>query len=399
MNFIKRERYIDLVKPFLGVSLIKVLTGQRRVGKSYLLYQLIELIKQLDPNANIIYINKELYEFDFIKDYKSLNSYFEDNRQTDQNNYFFIDEIQEIDEFEKCLRSIQAKKEAEIFITGSNAQLLSGELSTFLSGRYVEIKVFGLSYREFLHFRNLKKGTKSFNDYIKFGGLPGLVHFQLEERAVYDYLRNIYSAILFKDVVKRHNIRNVAFLENLIQFLADHVGSIVSAKKVSDFLKSQKVNLSPSVVINYLDFLKDAFFLFKVQRWDLVGKKVFEIGEKYYFEDLGLRHSVVGFRQSDINKILENIVFIHLKVAGYDVRIGWENGREIDFICEKNGEKLYIQVAYLIATDEVRDREFGNLLRVNDNYPKIVLSMDDFTDGTYLGIKQENIIDFIYKLA
>jgi len=399
MEFIKRSTYIDLIKPFLGVSLIKVLTGQRRVGKSYLVYQLIELIKQTDPDANIIYINKELYEFDFIKDYKSLNAYFEDNRQAEKNNYFFIDEIQEIEEFEKCLRSIQAKKEAEIFITGSNAKLLSGELSTFLSGRYVEIKVYGLSYREFLNFRNLEKGTKSFNDYIKFGGLPGLVHFDLEERTVYDYLRNIYSAILFKDVVKRHNIRNVAFLENLIQFLADHVGSIVSAKKVSDFLKSQKVNLSPSVVINYLDFLKDAFFIFKVQRWDLVGKKVFEIGEKYYFEDLGLRHSVVGFRQSDINKILENIVFIHLKIAGYDVRIGWENGREIDFICEKNGEKLYIQVAYLIATDEVKDREFGNLLRINDNYPKVVLSMDDFTDATYLGIKQENIVDFIYNIA
>ena len=399
MEFITRSAYIDSIKPFLGVGLIKVFTGQRRVGKSYLLYQLIEMIKQRDPDANVIYINKELYEFDFVDDYKSLNSYFEDNKLPEKNNYFFIDEIQEIKEFEKCLRSIQAKKEAEIFITGSNANLLSGELSTFLSGRYVEIKVYGLSYREFLNFRNLKKGSKSFNDYIKFGGLPGLVHFDLEERTVYDYLRNIYSAILFKDVVKRHNIRNVAFLENLIQFLANHVGSIVSAKKVSDFLKSQKVNLSPSVVINYLDFLKDAFFIFKVQRWDLVGKKVFEIGEKYYFEDLGLRHSVVGFRQSDINKILENIVFIHLKIAGYDVRIGWENGREIDFICEKNGEKVYIQVAYLIATDEVKDREFGNLLRINDNYPKVVVSMDDFTDATYLGIKQENIVDFIYNIA
>lgn len=399
MEFITRSAYIDSIKPFFGVGLIKVFTGQRRVGKSYLLYQLIEMIKQRDPDANVIYINKELYEFDFVDDYKSLNSYFEDNKLPGKNNYFFIDEIQEIKEFEKCLRSIQAKKEAEIFITGSNANLLSGELSTFLSGRYVEIKVYGLSYREFLNFRNLKKGSKSFNDYIKFGGLPGLVHFDLEERTVYDYLRNIYSAILFKDVVKRHNIRNVAFLENLIQFLANHVGSIVSAKKVSDFLKSQKVNLSPSVVINYLDFLKDAFFIFKVQRWDLVGKKVFEIGEKYYFEDLGLRHSVVGFRQSDINKILENIVFIHLKIAGYDVRIGWENGREIDFICEKNGEKVYIQVAYLIATDEVKDREFGNLLRINDNYPKVVVSMDDFTDATYLGIKQENIVDFIYNIA
>jgi hypothetical protein len=399
MKYNTRSHYIDLIKPYLGNDLIKVFTGQRRVGKSYLIYHTMDLIMERDSDAHIIYVNKELYEFDFINDYISLNEFFESNKKESKRNYFLIDEIQEIEGFEKCLRSIQAKNEAEIFITGSNAKLLSSELSTFLSGRYVEIKVFGLSYTEFLQFRDIEKGPESFNSYIKYGGLPGLIHFPIEEKIVYDYLRNIYAAILFKDVVKRYNIRNVAFLENLVQFLANNVGSIVSAKKISDFLKSQKVNLSPVIVMNYLDFLKDAFFIFKVQRWDLAGKRIFEIGEKYYFEDLGLRHSVVGFRQSDINKILENIVFIHLKIAGYEVKVGWENGREVDFICEKNGEKLYVQVAYLIATNEVREREFGNLLRIQDNYPKVVLSMDSFVEGTYEGIRHENIIDFIFNIS
>lgn len=394
-TYIPRTRYIEATIPFLNSNLIKVFSGQRRVGKSYLLYQLMDELKKRDVNANIIYLNKELVDFDEIRDYTSLNTYFEKQKSKTQNNYLFIDEVQEIDQFEKCLRSIQAKEEAEIFITGSNANLLSSELSTFLSGRYVEIRVYGLSYTEFLAFHNLENSSESFTTYLMFGGLPGIKNIPLEEDIVYDYLKNVYAAILFKDIVKRHNIRNVSFLENLVKFLADNIASLVSANKISDYLKSQKIKVSPNIVLDYITYLEGAFFIFKVQRMDIKGKKIFEIGEKYYFEDLGLRHSILGFRQNDINKILENIVFIHLKIAGYDVKIGWDEGKEIDFICEKKGEKIYIQVAYLITDEKVREREFGNLLLIQDNYPKIVLSMDAFLGKSYQGIEHKNIIDFL----
>tara|TARA_R110001592_G_scaffold300119_1_gene571231 strand:+ start:765 stop:1970 length:1206 start_codon:yes stop_codon:yes gene_type:complete len=397
-KYIPRKGYLATVIPFLKTDLIKVFTGQRRVGKSYMLYQIIDEIKKNDKTANIIYINKELVEFDAIKNYTQLNLYFETNKSTTKNNYLFIDEVQEIEQFEKCLRSIQAKGEAEIFITGSNAKLLSSELSTFISGRYVEIKIYGLSFSEFLLFHQLENNEESFNKYIKYGGLPGITNIDLEEDIVYDYLKNIYAAILFKDVVKRYSIRNISFLENLVKFLADNIASVISAKKISDYLKSQQIKVTPNIVLDYISYLEDAFFIFKVQRAEITGKKVFEIGEKYFFEDLGLRHSILGYRQNDINKILENVVFIHLKIAGYEVKVGWENGREIDFICERKSEKLYIQVAYLIPDEKVREREFGNLLLIKDNYPKMVLSMDKFIGKSFKGIEHKNIIDFISNL-
>ncbi len=398
MEFLPRKRYLDAVLPFWGTDLIKVFIGQRRVGKSYLLYQLMDFIKKEEPAANIIYINKELFEFDTIRDYKTLNSYFETHKIETQKNYLLIDEVQEIEQFEKCLRSIQAKNEAEIFITGSNAKLLSGELSTFLSGRYVELKVYGLSYVEFLDFHQLENKEESFAKYIRYGALPGIINIALEDAVVFDYLKNVYAAILYKDVVKRYNIRNVSFLENLVKYLADNTGSVVSAKKISDFLKSQRIKMSTNIVLDYLAYLENAFFIFKVQRAAIVGKKIFEIGEKYYFEDLGLRHSILGYRQNDINKILENIVYVHLLIAGYQVTIGWEKGREIDFVCEKNAEKLYLQVAYLLPNEKVLEREFGNLLSIKDNYPKMVLSLDSFVGKSYKGIEHRNIIDFITEI-
>jgi predicted AAA+ superfamily ATPase len=398
-RFISRDNYINKLTPFLYTSLIKVIVGQRRVGKSYLLYQLIDIIKQKDKTANIIYINKELFEFDNITNYTELNDYFKSHFKNDVHNYLFIDEVQEISEFEKCLRSIQAKNEAEIFITGSNANLLSSELSTYLSGRYIELKIYGLSYNEFLLFHSFENNEVSFYNYLKFGGLPGLINIPLEDNVVFDYLRNIYSAILFKDVVKRNNIRNISFLENLIKYVGDNVGSLFSAKKISDYLKSQQIKVTPNLVMDYLSFIENAFFIFKVQRSDISGKKIFEIGEKFYFEDLGLRHSILGYRQNDINKILENIVFIHLKMAGYSVTIGWENGKEIDFVCERNNEKIYIQVTYLLSDEKVREREFGNLLLIKDNYPKYVLSMDKVEGNSYKGILHKNIIHFLSEIV
>ncbi|MBI4427453.1 MAG: ATP-binding protein [Candidatus Magasanikbacteria bacterium] len=396
-TYIPRKIYLERITPFIDKEVIKVIIGQRRVGKSYLLFQIMDIIKGLHKNPNLIYINKELNEFDGIKNYRDLLAYIKQKtRSQSGKHYVFIDEIQEIEKFEKALRGLQAKGGYDLYCTGSNAYFLSSELATHLSGRAVEIPVFGLSYAEFLEFHKLKESHDAFIQYIKYGGLPYLMHLAKEDAVVYDYLRNIYNTILFKDVVSVHKIRNLAFLGRLVEYLADNLGSLVSAKKISDFLKSQKIKISPGVVLDYLSFLAQAFFIFQVRRSDIQGKKVFEINEKYYFGDLGLRHAIVSYHQPDINKVLENLVFLHLLVAGYTVTVGQqEGGREVDFVCEKAGQRLYVQVAYLI-TEENKEREFGNLLAIRDNYPKIVVSMDELlVKGGYKGVRQENIRDFL----
>jgi predicted AAA+ superfamily ATPase len=397
-NYISRPIYLNRVSPFIGQNLIKVLIGQRRVGKSYLLFQIMDIIKSKQPNASIVYINKEYHEFEGIHDHITLNKYLANNIKPGERNYIFIDEVQDIAGFEKSLRSLQAKAEHDIYITGSNAFLLSGELATYLSGRYIEFKIYSLSYSEFLNFRNEGDSSENFLQYLKFGGLPYLINLELSEHLVFDYLRNIYAAILFKDVVARHNIRNIALLENLIRYLADNIGSLLSAKSVSDFLKAQKVSVSPNVILNYLSYLEEAFFLLKVNRAELQGKKIFEIGQKYYFEDLGLRHALLGYRTTDISKILENIVFLHLRIAGYNVHVGKYQDKEIDFVCERGNEKIYIQVAYLLIDERTIQREFGNLELLSDNYPKYVLSLDEDAKGNRNGIEHRHIRDFLRNL-
>ncbi len=235
-------------------------------------------------------------------------------------------------------------------------------------------------------------------NYMKFGGLPYLRHLPLDDAVIFDYLRNIVDAILLKDIVARYDIRNVTFLQRLTRFLADNVGSLVTARKISLYLKSQKLKISHNLVIDYLSYLSNALLVFPARRCDIVGKKIFEIGEKYYFEDLGIRHALVGFRATDINKILENVVFMHLKTAGYDVTVGQIGKQEVDFVCEKAGEQLYIQVAYLIPNDKVRDREFGNLLAIPDNFPKKVVTMDAIPGASYHGIEHVHIEDFLLSL-
>ncbi|MBI5399289.1 ATP-binding protein [Candidatus Saganbacteria bacterium] len=394
----KRDLYLNKLRPYFDKNLIKVIIGQRRVGKSYLLYQIIDIIKK-KKEVSIVYINKELNEFEFIKTHTDLLAYIKAKTKGRGKAYIFIDEIQEIAGFEKALRDLQARGKYDLYCTGSNANLLSGELATHLSGRYIEVKIFGLSYPEFLEFHKLKNSSAALMSYIKYGGLPYLINLELEDAVVYDYLRNIYNAILYKDVVRRFKIRNSEFLERLVAFLADNVGSLVSAKKISDFLKSQKTKMPPNVVLNYLTHLTQAFLVFKTCRSDIIGKRIFEIGEKYYFEDLGLRHSIVGYKQTDISKILENLVFLHLKTSGYNVTVGQLKNKEINFVCERGDEKIYVQVAYLISDEKIRDREFGNLLAIQDNYPKFVVSMDETAAGHYNGIKHVNVRDFLTKMA
>jgi predicted AAA+ superfamily ATPase len=389
-----RDRYIDRIKPVIGKSLIKVLSGQRRVGKSYLLYQIMNFIQSSDPKANIIYINKEDFQFDAIRDASNLNEYVLSKSVTDKKNYIFIDEIQDISEFEKALRSLLLDQNNDIYITGSNANLLSGELATYLSGRYIEFKVYSLSYLEFLHFHKLEDSNDNFESFIKFGGLPYLIHLELTDIA-FEYLKSIYNTIVYRDVVSRYNLRNNQLLEKLIEFLANNIGSLFSAKRISDFLKSQQTNTPPNQIQQYCAHLANAFIIHEVNRYDIAGRRIFEIGSKYYFENIGIRNVIIGYKLNDRGKLLENIVHNQLVYLGYDVNVGVFHAQEIDFVCERANERLYVQVALRLDEKTTIDREFGNLLAISDNYPKIVVSEDHFKGNTYQGIKHMQIREFL----
>ncbi len=398
-DYIERPIYLDRVMPYVQKDIIKIFVGQRRVGKSYMLFQLMDRISALAPEVQQIYINKELNEFADIRQAEDLLGYVADHRRPDQRLALFIDELQDIEGFEIALRSLQAEGHVDIYGTGSNAKLLSGELATYLSGRYIEIKIFGLTYGEFLKFHGQKRGSGSLQNYLKFGGLPYLRHLPLDDVVIFDYLRNVIDAILLKDVVSRYDIRNVNFLQRLTRFLADNAGSLVTARKISEYLKSHKIKISHNLVIDYLSYLSNAMLVLPARRFDIAGKKIFEIGEKYYFEDLGIRHALIGFRAVDINKVMENVIFTHLKVAGYDVTVGRIGKREVDFVCEKAGDRIYIQAAYMIPDDKVRDREFGNLLAISDNFPKKVISMDEITGSSYQGIDHIHLEDFLLSIV
>jgi predicted AAA+ superfamily ATPase len=399
-EYIERPLYIDRIKPYIGKNLIKVLTGQRRVGKSYLMMQIRDLIRENEPGTRIIYINKELHEFSMITDNVSLLEYVNRQHAGKGKVALFIDEIQDIDSFEKALRDLVTRKNFDIYCTGSNARLLSGELATLLSGRYIEIRVYGLSYPEYIMFRDIKDSAETFRTYLREGGLPFLIHMGSDVHVVNEYLNTIYNTILLKDVVARYNIRNVKFMENLVLFLAGNIGSIVSARKISEYLKSQKINISIQVVIDYLGYLESSFLIHRVRRSGIMGKRIFEIGEKYFFSDIGIRNVIAGYNPTDIHKILENVVFLHLRIAGYDVTVGSEGGREIDFIASRGGKRIYVQVAYLLEKPETAEREFGNLLEIRDNFPKYVVTMDELNEtDSYLGIHRIHVKDFCRMLA
>lgn len=388
-----RNHYLDSIKPFIGKGIIKVLTGQRRVGKTFLLRQIISLIQEENPNANIIYINKEQYEFKQIANQDDLFEYISANWSAEEKNYILIDEVQEIQGFEIALRQLLVK-EADLYCTGSNAKMLSGDLATHLSGRYIEFHIHSLSYIEFLEFHELENSNESLEKYIRYGGLPYLIHLPLEDEIVYSYLKSIYNTILLKDIVARYSIRDIDFLERLVEYLSDNLGSYVSSKKISDFLKSQRVSLSVNTVMNYLKYLTNSFFISKVQRLDIIGKKRFEINDKYYFSDLGIKNSIIPHSMSHIGNVFENLVYNHLIFCGYDVSIGKHQDREIDFVAQKGSQIKYVQVAYLIPDEKVKEREFGNLLKINDNYEKIVVSSDEFLTD-YKGIKHINLREFL----
>lgn len=394
-TLINREVYIRRIQPFMRKSIAKVLIGQRRVGKSFLLFQLMDKVQQEEPDANIIYLNFEDFAFNQIRTAEDMYAYISSRLLEGKYNYIFIDEIQEIAHFEKVVRSLLLDPFNDVYITGSNAKMLSGELATYLSGRYVEFKIYSLSYLEFLQFHRLENTRQSLDLYSRYGGLPYLINLPLTDEVVNEYLKSVYSTIVFRDVVSRYNLRNIDFLEKLIRFLAENIGSLFSAKNISDYLKSQHTAISVTQIQNYTHYLSNAFLIHRVERYDLVGKRVFEIGEKYYFENLGIRNIVIGYRITDRAKLLENLVYNHLLYLGYEVRIGYIGDKEIDFIGEKSNEKIYVQVALQINNETTAQREFGNLLKIPDNYLKVVVTDEAFQGNTYEGIRHYSILDFL----
>lgn len=376
MATIRRQSYIDKIEKYLGKETIIVLVGQRRVGKSCIL-KMIRDDKMADSDNNVIYIDKEKWQYDAIQTYRDLNEYIEKHWANDKYNYILIDEVQDIEEFERSVRSFRTEPNTDIIITGSNARMLSNELSTLIGGRYKEIYIQSLSYNEFLEFHNLSDNDESLSLYIQYGGMPGLAKIGLEEDDAREYQIDIYHTVLLKDVIMRNQIRNVPFLENLVRFLADNIGKLISANSIAKYMKSQGESITSSVVINYISFLCEAYILHKVNRYDIHGKRIFENNDKFYFEDNGVRNAIAGgTREGDIEKVIENIIYEHLIRLGYQVYVGQLQAGEIDFVCTKpEGQRIYVQASYIIAEQATREREFGNLRSIKDNYPKYVISM------------------------
>ena len=382
MEILQRPEYLAQVQHYFGKETIIVLTGQRRVGKSYVLMALRDLL--LEADGNVIYINKEKKEWDDIVTYKDLNEYIEGKFVPDKRNYILIDEVQEIKEFEKSVRHWRTEPHTDLVLTGSNAETLSSDLSTLLAARYHEVYIQALTYKDFIRFHKLKEGDDTLSLFITAGGLPGLVKYDIhDENEVYSYAQDVLNTALVKDIILKHKIRNVPFLYNLVRFLADSTGKPVSATSISNYMKGQKSPVSIELVLKYLKYLCDAYIVTEVPRFDIRGKKLLQTNSKYYFEDNGIRNSCLDTnRDRDIEKVIESIIYHQLIHDGYKVNVGQLLAGEVDFVCVKDKHRVYIQASYIIGNDETRKREFGALKGIADNYPKYVISMTPLVTRT-----------------
>lgn len=397
---IKREMYMERIRPFIGTDLIKVMTGIRRCGKSVML----ELIKEELVESGVrpdqfISINFEDLNVSHLQTAKALHDEVT-KRASDISDkvYLFFDEIQEVKDWEKCINSLRVSLDCDIYITGSNAKLLSSELSTYLSGRYVEFILYPFSFAEFLDlYRPIASDEsiqKCFQKYLLSGGMPYLANVSYQDAPSRLYLQDLFNSVQLKDIVRRNKIRDVDLLERIIAYVIANVGTTFSATSLSKFLKNEKRIVAPETILNYIKYCCDAYLFYRVKRQDLQGKQILSSNEKYYIVDHGIREAVFGANMQDINLILENIVYLELLRRDYKVTVGRIKDKEIDFVCEKYGKKLYVQVAYLLASDETIQREFGVYEYIRDNYPKYVVSMDDL-DMSRNGIKHLNIHDFL----
>ena len=397
MDLISRPNYYNKLERLLGKGVLIVLTGQRRVGKSYVMKELVAR-KGEQPDANVIYIDKEKTAFDFIATYKELVTYLDEEIDKSKHNYILIDEVQEILEFERGLRNYYGEYYIDIVVTGSNSDILSSELGSMLSGRYVEVFIQGLSYAEFLQFHNMEDNEAALTKYINFGGLPGLRLFGLDNaEGINDYLQGVYNTVLVKDIIKRKKVRNVPFLENLVKFIADNIGKPMSATNIQNYMASNESEVSKNLILKYMKAIHEAYLATAVSRYSIHGKKLLETNDKFYFGDVGIRNFITGGRRAgDVEKIVENLVFQHLVRLGYDVKIGQLYSTEIDFVGTKGDEVVYVQAAYLITEEKTFEREFGNLMPIKDSYPKYVISMTPYMDSSkWKGIIHIPLVEFL----
>lgn len=377
MEIIERPIYLNHIVKLLDRGMMMILTGQRRVGKSFMLKQLQLWIQANIDQSNVVYINKELNEFREIKDSDTLYRYVAQRLNPDSRNYLLIDEIQDIDGYEDALRSLYAEGRCQVVATGSNAYIFASELSTRLAGRYIEIPIYSLTYREFLLFHRLEDNEDSLLSYLRVGGMPGLCRIEIsDESQVRDYLQSVYNTVMFRDVVAREGIRNVHFMENLAAFVADNTGKPISTRNIANAMTSNGVKTSDVLTATYLRYLCNAYIINAVQRYDIHGKKLFEQNGKYYFGDHGLRNLLCGSNiYAGIEKIIENVVYHHLTTQGFKVTVGVLRNTEIDFVATRDDTTIYVQAAYLLAAEDTVKREFSNLAAIKDNYPKYVVSM------------------------
>ncbi len=397
---IKRELYMKRIRPFIGSDLIKVMTGIRRCGKSVML----ELIKQelIESGVNpiqFISINFEDLSYSHLQTAKSLHDEITNRaKDIDGKVYLFFDEIQEVKDWEKCINSFRVSLDCDIYITGSNAKLLSGELATYLGGRYVEFVIYPFSFGEFIElYRPINPDVsiqQCFQKYLITGGMPYLANIRYADEPSKQYLHDLFNSVQLKDIVKCNKIRDVDLLERIIAYVIANVGTTFSARSLTKFLKSEQRTVAPETILNYIKYCCDAYLFYQVKRVDLQGKQILSTNEKYYIADHGIREAVFGGNMRDINLILENIVYLELLRRGYKVTVGKTGEKEIDFVCDKRGDKLYVQVTYLLASEDTIKREFGAYDTIRDNFPKYVVSLDEF-DMSRNGIKHQNIRDFL----
>ena len=399
---IKREHYLEQIRPFIDKPLIKVLTGIRRSGKSAILMMLKgELVQRGISPENIIHINFESMEYSDMDNAKSLYDFVKSKIKNEFKYFVLLDEIQEVNSWEKAINSFMVDFNADIYITGSNSKLLSSELATYIAGRYIEINITPLSFKENLEFRKVLTGTgisdnqKEFIRYLRFGGFPVIHTAEYSYEEAYKIINDIYASAILRDIVQRNRIRNIELLERIVKYVFENIGNMFSAKKVSDYFKNQQRKIDINTVYNYLDALEGAFIIYRVPRYDLRGKEVLQTNEKYFLGDQGLKYAVMGYKDRDISGILENIVFLELKRKGYQVYMGKFDDKEIDFVAEKKGKKIYVQVAYKLSEEAIVEREFGALLGLRDHYPKYVVTMEDFWQDNIEGVMHKNIAEFL----
>lgn len=397
MNYINRPKYIEKIKLFIDKPIIKVITGMRRVGKSTLLTIIKDQILNKVKDINKIYLNFESIELININNDKALINYLEPllNR-LDGKIYFFFDEIQIVKNWEKVINGLRVDYDCDIYITGSNSTLISGDLASLLSGRYVEFEIQPFTFTEFTQVYKALNLPKEilFNKYIKLGGMPFLKYFSLEKIPSSKYLNDVFNTVLVKDVLQYNNIRDVDMFNRIISYVIENIGHTFSANSIKKYFKSEDRKVSVDTVLNYLDFCKKAYIIKKVSRFDTLGKKILKVDEKYYLSDHGFREARGYSNVRDIERTLENIVYIELISRGYEVTIGKVNDKKIDFIAKINNEINYFQVSYLLSDEKTRNREFGSLLEINDNFPKYVLSLDNF-NFSQNGIIHKNLINFL----